>query len=632
MSTSISLPPLGVIVSVNGDIAQVGMYSKTNDASILWDGKLLNGPKVGTFLTINQNDVKIIATVISEEITDQQNNNHSEQFDNRFHSNSINRIITLKTQGVIENNSFKTTSQYVPMIGNEIFLISQEDIDLIYDTNVNSISIGKSIKENNDIKIPIDSFFASHIGIFGNTGSGKSNTLHKLYSELFKKFKHTQMLEKSKFFVIDFTGEYTQDKQFHVDDSNKQIFNINTNNKKDINKIPIDEEYLFDPDILAILFDARPGVQKPFLDSALNEFEKTSPDELAKSQEKLFEDLIVDYKNIGYTILHSWLDIFHKYNIESELISILEDGVKSTNYAQLTIYWQNDILIKEGKFNTGMQHLKDDLFNSIKEKYTNLSKSDKLNQLHLFLDFQKISVAARKLVNVEHINPLFKRIDISLNSLKSVIRLTTQDDKEGFSENEKVDPDCSIDQFKFLNIINLANANLEVKRTLSMLISKMIYDNQKKKSVKSDKPKSTCHLIIDEAHNILNDNYSHNSDNSQDYRLSTFEEIIKEGRKFGFFLTLASQRPADISPTIISQLHNFVIHRLVNQNDLHILESTMSTLDNFSFKQLPNLGQGEAIITGTAIQLPTLVKIDKDDIRPKSDDISLTSLWKKEEI
>lgn len=627
MNKFISLPPLGVIVSVNGNIAQVGMYSKTNDASILWDGKLLNGPKVGTFLTINQNDVKIIATVISEEITDQQNNNHSEQFDNRFHSNSINRIITLKTQGVIENNSFKTTSQYVPMIGNEIFLISQEDIDLIYDTNVNSISIGKSIKENNDIKIPIDSFFASHIGIFGNTGSGKSNTLHKLYSELFKKFKHTQMLEKSKFFVIDFNGEYTQTKQFHVDDSNKKIFNINTNNEKNTDKIPIDEKYLFDPDILAILFDAKPGVQKPFLDSALNEFKGASPDELANSQKRLFEDLIVDYKNI--TILNSWLDILHKYNIESNLISSLENGDRINDYACLTIRYQNNILINKGIFNSENQQLKDDLFNDIKEKYINLSK---LDQLHLFLDLKKISVAVYKLVNNEHINPLFKRIDISLNSLKSVIKLTTENNEKDSSETVKFGADCSSEQFKFLNIINLVNANLEVKRTLSMLISKMIYDDQKRKSVKNDKPKNTCHLIIDEAHNILNNNYSHDSDISQDYRLSTFEEIIKEGRKFGFFLTLASQRPADISPTIISQLHNFIIHRLVNQNDLHILESTMSTLDNFSFKQLPNLGQGEAIITGTAIQLPTLVKINKNNIRPKSDDISLTSLWKKEKI
>lgn len=627
MSMSISLPPLGVIVSVNGDIAQVGMYSKTNDASILWDGKLLNGPKVGTFLTINQNDVKIIATVISEEIIDQQNTNHSKQFDNRFHSNSINRIITLKTQGVIENNSFKTTSQYVPMIGNEIFLISQEDIDLIYETNVNSISIGKSIKENNDIKIPIDSFFASHIGIFGNTGSGKSNTLHKLYSELFKKFKHTQMLEKSKFFVIDFNGEYTQAKQFHVDDSNKQIFNINTNNKKLTDKIPIDEEYLFDPDILSILFDAKPGIQKPFLDSALNEFNRITPDEFVKSQEKLFEDLIVYYKNI--TILNSWLDIFHKYNIKSTLISFLETGDRNNDYSNLNISCQNNYLIHKGIFQPEYQEIKDELFKNIKGKYTNLPK---LDQFHLFLDFKKIDVIVHKLVNIEHINPLFKRIDISLNSLKSVIKLTTQNNEKNSSETVKNCSDYSIDQFKFLNIINLVNANLEVKRTLSMLISKMIYDNQKRKSVKSDKPKSTCHLIIDEAHNILNDNYSHNSDNSQDYRLSTFEEIIKEGRKFGFFLTLASQRPADISPTIISQLHNFVIHRLVNQNDLHILESTMSSLDNFSFKQLPSLGQGEAIITGTAIQLPTLVRINKDDIRPKSDDISLTSLWKKEEI
>lgn len=614
-----SLPPLGVIVSVNGSIAQVGMYSMTNDADILWDGKLLNGPKVGTLLSINQNDIKIIAIVVSEEITDQQNNNHSKQFDNRFHANSINRIITLKTQGVIENNSFKTTSQYVPMIGNEVSLISQKDIDFIYNANINSITIGKSIKENNDIKIPIDNFFASHIGIFGNTGSGKSNTLHKLYSELFKKFKHTQMMEKSQFFVIDFNGEYTQPNQFYVDNKNKQILNIDTNNKKNTDKVPIDRNYLFDPDILAILFNARPGVQKPFLDSSLREFKETSSHKLAESQERLFETLIKNYKEIGQPILDSWLDIFDKNKINSELISILKKYLKRNKYVQLYAKHPNfkSDIIKDGQFNPNddpkINKLKLDLISKIEQRYDELSE---LEQLHIFLDFKKISVAVYKLVNVEHINPLFKRIDISLNSLKHVINIT--------SDNKY--------KFKFLNIINLVNADLETKRTLSMLISKMIYDNQKKESIKHDKTESTCHLIIDEAHNILNNNYSHNSDNSQDYRLSTFEEIIKEGRKFGFFITLASQRPADISPTIISQLHNFVIHRLVNQNDLHILESTLSTLDSFSFKQLPNLGQGEAIITGTAIQLPTLIKVTKEDIRPKSDDVSLIDLWKTEEI
>ena len=75
-------------------------------------------------------------------------------------------------------------------------------------------------------------------------------------------------------------------------------------------------------------------------------------------------------------------------------------------------------------------------------------------------------------------------------------------------------------------------------------------------------------LIIDEAHNILSEESQRESEQWKDYRLETFEEIIKEGRKFGVFLTLASQRPVDISPTIISQLHNYFLHRLINEQDI----------------------------------------------------------------
>lgn len=107
-----------------------------------------------------------------------------------------------------------------------------------------------------------------------------------------------------------------------------------------------------------------------------------------------------------------------------------------------------------------------------------------------------------------------------------------------------------------------------------------------------------------------------------------FEEIIKEGRKFGFYLTLSSQRPADISSTIMSQLHNYLIHRLVNEKDLKMLENTMPTLDRNSYQMIPSLGKGEAIITGNAMQVPMFVKVDTEETnRPKSDDIILTQLW-----
>ena len=159
---------LGVIVGVDGNISQVGMYSMSNESQFLWNGELLEGPKVGALLTILQNDVKIIAKVVNEKIMDQQNSVKSEEFDNRYSKNSVNRIVSLRMQGVIENNSFKVTSSYVPMIGNEVTITSKEHIDLIYGIKKDapSIFIGKTIFENKKLDIPINEVFASHIGIF----------------------------------------------------------------------------------------------------------------------------------------------------------------------------------------------------------------------------------------------------------------------------------------------------------------------------------------------------------------------------------------------------------------------------------------------------------------------------------
>ena len=75
---------IGVIVEVDGIYAKVGMYNETNDANFLWNGELLNGPKVGAYLTINQEMIKIIATVSSEKIIDNQNDLISNEYDNTF--------------------------------------------------------------------------------------------------------------------------------------------------------------------------------------------------------------------------------------------------------------------------------------------------------------------------------------------------------------------------------------------------------------------------------------------------------------------------------------------------------------------------------------------------------------------
>lgn len=608
---------IGVIVEVDGIYAKVGMYNETNDAEFIWNGEILTGPKVGAYLTINQGMVKIIATVSSEKIIDNQNNVGDNDYDNTFSKNTINRIISLKVKGVINNNRFSISSEYVPMIGNVVSLTTKKELNIIYglSTNTDVVLIGKSLLEEYPINLPINSIFASHIGIFGNTGSGKSNTLHKLYLELFKSSYLKNISSVSQFYVIDFNGEYTQENQFGLSDKYKRIFKVNTRNDKKRDRIPIKKDYLFDADILSILFDARPATQVPFLRNALKIFNEDIKDEktFANLEIGLLKRIIQEHKSVSSDSLNNWVIAAKELGIDGNLLNALSLHFR-IDYGNLDVRSEDKQSILDGEQISpeGLEILKiEDIRNQLIEKYEKLSQIRKLKS---FLEFQRVYVSAWKSTNIEHINPLFKRIETSILSLEKVIEIV--DDVK--------------DKYKMVNIISLLDANQEITRLIPMLISKMIYDEQKNNVSNDGEVKRTTHLIIDEAHNILNSQFRRNGDDWQDYRLSIFEEIIKEGRKFGFYLTLASQRPADISPTIMSQLHNYFIHRLVNENDLEMLKNTMPTLDKYSFDMIPNLGQGEAVITGNSIKVPLLIKVNKEEvIKPNSDDVILTSLWRK---
>lgn len=605
---------VGVIVEVNNQYSRVGVYSLLNDSSVIWHGELLSGIKVGSYLTINQNDIKIIATVFSEKVIDQQNSVGSIEFDNRFHKNSINRIIDLQIKGVIANGRFMITGKYSPMVGNEVTLTTKSELDLIYGLNTNdeTIKIGKTVLEDYPVRISIDRFFASHIGIFGNTGSGKSNTLHKLYLELLRSRYKDSILNKSKIFIVDFNGEYCHKDIFGLNEDERQIVNINTRNSQD--KINIKASYIFDADVLSILFDARPATQVPFLKKAILKFLEIKDEKnFAAIEIGLLKKILISIKaNSGLEILDDWVSAAKMIGIDDNNLNNLNNISSELKYGNQELSNNSGaVLVKkaeiteDGKKYFYIEKLKE----SLEDFYSSASS---LDRFLIFLEFQKVFEIGYNSMKSDYINPLFNRIRPTINSLKNVIDVT--DDKKET-------------KFKPVTIISLVNANPDMRRLIPMLLSKMIYIEHKS-AVSGKTILKTTHLIIDEAHNILNSQYKNIGDDWMDYRLSIFEEIIKEGRKFGFYLTIASQRPADISPTIMSQLHNYIIHRLVNDKDLKMLENTMPTLDSFTYKMIPMLGQGEGIITGTSFKNPVIVKIDKEEkIRPNSDDIILSKIW-----
>jgi len=164
-------------------------------------------------------------------------------------------------------------------------------------------------------------------------------------------------------------------------------------------------------------------------------------------------------------------------------------------------------------------------------------------------------------------------------------------------------------------VIALGEVNLEMKKTLPLLLAKKIYEDHKRLG-----EGHSLNIIIDEAHNILSRESFRESESWKDYRLETFEEIIKEGRKFGVFVTIASQRPNDISHTITSQAHNYFIHRLINQKDLQSIASAVSYIDKLTEESIPTLPTGTCIFSGIAGQMPLKLAIRplSEQLRPRS--------------
>ena len=222
--------------------------------------------------------------------------------------------------------------------------------------------------------------------------------------------------------------------------------------------------------------------------------------------------------------------------------------------------------------------------------------------------FKFLESLCSQFVNEEHIAPLLSRFDNRSKRVKRLFRI------------------CDNPPLDWLAIYSLVDVNVEFKKIVPLIICKYFYEKQRQ-----DFQGHSLHIIIDEAHNVLSTASERESQTWKDYRLETFEEIIKEGRKFGTFLTISSQRPSDISETIISQLHNYFIHRLVNNEDIRAIGKAVAFIDNTSYEMISVLPQGACIFTGVASNFPVLVQVDllPKNKQPQSTTVNLVQIDRK---
>lgn len=172
-----------------------------------------------------------------------------------------------------------------------------------------------------------------------------------------------------------------------------------------------------------------------------------------------------------------------------------------------------------------------------------------------------------------------------------------------------------------IKVIDFSEVPSDVLPVVTGTLARLLYDVQFWMDSKSRSPVT---LLCDEAHLYLP--IRDDADAVQRQALGSFERIAKEGRKYGFSLLVVSQRPSDVSRTILSQCNNFLALRLTNETDQNVIKRLMPDSLAGLTSILPLLDTGEALLLGDAVLLPTRIKLDAPKIPPDS---ATRDFWKE---
>ena len=612
---------VGRVVLVEGRRVRVAVDRLKNGAHLLYRGGIVRNVAVGSYLKITKGFVEMIAKVDGEYI--QEDKNASQSY--RRSVDTFTRTLDVSLIGFLETGSFQRGIRELPLLDNECFILTQTEFQSIHqfvESGAATVPIGVlAMEPTQEVAIGVDAVFASHIGIFGNTGSGKSYTLAKLYHELFKQFANAPgFVDRAQFLLIDFNGEYIDRKgepgayatEVIAAAPTKQSYILSTRTDSG-DKLPLPRRAVHDSLFWTVLLDATERTQAPFINRVLTSeyWDNLLPDSSALlgvianlvCRATKSSDATID-RQLSFNFLEEVRDCLGPASTP-EFDDVIEDFRTSLRFHSKagTFFWAGTGLWANGD---GWDELLSPKITALDLDFTSISDVD-LVRFKIVMQYYRDIISGH--ANREHLGPLIKRMNERVPSIKKLITVS----EDALASHP-------------LTVVSLRDVNLAMRKVIPMVLCKQLYDLKKETDPRGDR---YLNLIIDEAHNILSTQSSRESEAWRDYRLETFEEIVKEGRKFGVFLTLASQRPHDISETIISQLHNYFLHRLVNNLDIRAIEKAVAYLDAVSFESLPILPTGTCVVAGVSAQVPVVVKVGRvpEAAEPNSRTMSVTNAW-----
>lgn len=462
---------IGEVSSVDGREVSVRVDQEKNRSHILYRGELLSNVSVGGYVKLIKGFNSLIGKIEKEYIKEDKSTSQSPEYtqpEERFI-----RFLSVKMLGYFSGDKYRKGIKELPLIGNECVLLDLNEYKKIHSfaqKGESKIRLGSLITDERvSIDVSVDRLFASHIGIFGNTGSGKSHTLATLYKNLFQEFgKQMKFQENARFILFDFNGEYTNATTITP---LKKVYNLFTKSDP-ADKIQLSSEDILTPELFFILASATEKTQQPFIKRMLRLYQrvhsKTNPTAYTQGMLKdLLSRMVVmkDSQN-GALILDYMKAILENEEDEGDNFNDIKwHTVSKCFYSEFNGgergYFEGDKLavVKKTSFYKAIEKYKED--------------DDFIDRAIKFLYIQLIKDLIENRAQNEHVAPAINKLKSLTKEFSKVFSIPT--DKETPSLWEEGKP---------LAVINMNKVSTSMKKLIPLLLSYKYYQEHKNK--KSD--------------------------------------------------------------------------------------------------------------------------------------------------
>lgn len=559
---------LGKIIRVDSNTVEAEVSDLVPSSSPIINGKVYKIGQIGTFVKIPAGDIVTYGIVESVSNTSSSNDTAASTYSHG------NRYLTINLVGEkVGDSHFEKGIGLYPTIHDEVHIVTEIDLQELYgNLAAGLISIGKhSSSDNLDVYVDLHKLILRHAAILGSTGSGKSNSVVSVLKNTISQYPNSRVV------LIDPHGEYgsafPDANVLRINDAHHPLY------------IPF---WLMTFDELAF-----------FLVGA-------KPTDDQRTEYRLFREQITTMK---------------KRNSHLQAGDVNPDFITADSPIPFNVralwhtmnWWLNatfDVSTKD-KQNAGTakeieKGSPDALQGATFEPYAAGSAAPFKSQHQEYYSYEKKLLSRLKDGRYDF---LFHPGDYT-------------------DENSPCDLHHLLQTWiggpKRLTILDLSNVPFEVLDITVGLITRFLYDSMFWGRSEGYTGKNRPLLLAyEEAHTYLG------KEGSTSYARTAIERVFKEGRKFGLGAMVISQRPSEISETVLAQVGTFLALRLTNSSDQSIVKALAPDNMNSLISLLPSLRIGEAVVVGEAIRIPSRIKLPLQNPQPDSADPKLVDAWNK---